>query len=951
MRLRLSHPMGNTWRVDQININLLNPPVELQRTYFSWDQPLLTTCVEWLLADTAKDVADLRGHLLLLPTRQAGRRLREALAWEMHRRQGALFPPMTATPWHLVQPDEDAAPELVCLWHWERTLAKADLAKLKTLFPNPPTSASWHRPMARQLHELRGTLAEMDLDFSAVSEMDECPEAARWRDLKKLESSYRDSLGEQTDLHDAKRSAARQPELPPEIKHVTVIGVPDLPVIVQQALEQLMANGQPVELILFGPQDGENRFDHWGRPLPEYWNDTAIPLTEEQLITRIDESGQAAETSRRLAVYRDHRADHVAVGVIDPAITPPLERELADAAIQFFNPDGLPLRKAPLFVFLQSLQATLAEPTFANAEALLRLPDAWRWAGDRSATILQMGLDELREKHLPDTLADAANFYFADKDYRGARVEARDVLKELETALARIDSTPLNEGLTDFLKAAFDGRQFREGREEDAPDLEVAWQFMARLAEWETTIADSTSIPAPEALGLMLEIIGRESAHSERQPEAIDIQGWLELAWENAPHLILVGANEEHLPESVHGDVFLPETLRKQLGLRSNEERLARDAWLLELLLHTRQAGGHVDILLGRQRANGDPLKPSRLLFRCADEALPDRVQHLFTELPPAEQPPAWSAPWKLEPNDLPSIEKIGVTALAAYLDCPYRFFLKNILRMELPDLQQRELDARGFGSLVHAVLEAYGRDEDANQLKDADQIQAVFSALLKQAVKDQFGKRPPLPLRVQALTAERRLYQAAMALAQERANGWKIIRTEEQFEKELDGLIIKGRIDCVEENTKTGAVRVLDFKSSNTAKPPAQLHWKRMPREFDEDSVRPYARFELDGKAQHWIGLQLPLYAWALEAKFGTDVAAGFFNLPAIGTDTGVALLEPFDAHVRAAALECARGVADDLRAQRFWPAMDRVQYDDFEGILFGQPERTASDPGLEVA
>jgi hypothetical protein len=106
-------------------------------------------------------------------------------------------------------------------------------------------------------------LAEGGLDFSAVAKTKDCPEASRWRDLKRLELRYRNSLGEQTDLHDAKRAAASQPELPPEICRVTVIGVPDLPEIVQQALEQLMANGQSVTLAMFGPQDGKDRFDDW----------------------------------------------------------------------------------------------------------------------------------------------------------------------------------------------------------------------------------------------------------------------------------------------------------------------------------------------------------------------------------------------------------------------------------------------------------------------------------------------------------------------------------------------------------------------------------------------------------------------------------------------------------------------------------------------------------------
>ena len=126
-------------------------------------------------------------------------------------------------------------------------------------------------------------------------------------------------------------------------------------------------------------------------------------------------------------------------------------------------------------------------------------------------------------------------------------------------------------------------------------------------------------------------------------------------------------------------------------------------------------------------------------------------------------------------------------------------------------------------------------------------------------------------------------------------------------------------------------------------------MHWKRMPREYDEESVRPYARFDLDGKEHRWINLQLPLYAWALE-ELGPDVTVGYFNLPAIGTDTGVALLETFNSAVREVALDCARGVGADLKAQRFWPPAPRVEYDDFEGILFGQPKLTAAPPG-EVA
>ena len=71
-----------------------------------------------------------------------------------------------------------------------------------------------------------------------------------------------------------------------------------------------------------------------------------------------------------------------------------------------------------------------------------------------------------------------------------------------------------------------------------------------------------------------------------------------------------------------------------------------------------------------------------------------------------------------------------------------------------------------------------------------------------------------------------------------------------------------------------------------------------------------------------------------------------GYFNLPAIGTDTGVAPLDPFDREILEAALICARGVVKDVRAGSFWPPRAKVDYDDFEGILFGLPELTAAQP-----
>ena len=126
-------------------------------SYVTWDKPLLTSATEWLLAGESGVSADLSETLLLLPTRQAGRRLRETLATEMAKRGGGLFPPQTATPAIVLVDEESAetvADTVACLWHWVNVLQGESLGRFPALFPQLPSSVdyNWRRLMARSLH-------------------------------------------------------------------------------------------------------------------------------------------------------------------------------------------------------------------------------------------------------------------------------------------------------------------------------------------------------------------------------------------------------------------------------------------------------------------------------------------------------------------------------------------------------------------------------------------------------------------------------------------------------------------------------------------------------------------------------------------------------------------------------------------------------------------------------
>ena len=935
-------------------------------TYLTWDKALLTSATEWLLADESKDSADLSATLLLLPTQQAGRRLREALATEMARRGGGLFPPQTALPAVMLAGGESGEPiadTVACLWHWVNVLQGESIGRCAALFPRLPSVVdfNWCRLMARSLHELRGALVDAGWDCAAVARSEHCEkESQRWKDLAKLESVYRASLAKAglRDMHDARRTVAAKPVLPKGICRVVLLGVTDLVPLVQSALGQAVVQGAAIESVVFGPEGGESLFDDWGRPVPEQWCDRQLPLASEQLHPSLDERTQARGVANWMKRYKKTVYQTVGVGAADPSVVPHLERELGNAGIRHFNPAGRQFRFTAVYAFIKSLFAVLQHPGFNNADAFLRLPDSWDWLAAQDDSIeptqLLAGLDELRMEHLPADLAAAAALDFVKRretENISRRITARSALRLLKSAVGALSKNPLSVGLVGFLKTTFAQRQFDNTNPADAMNIELLRQLNERLAGLDTAVPTNAKRNSVAELALVLEDLGRESAILERPSDTVDLQGWLELAWEDAPHLLITGANEGHLPASIHGDRFLPESIRARLGLRTNGDRLARDIWLVELLLKSRGREGRVDLFVGRQRINGDPLKPSRLLFQCPDEQLPGRVVHLFDKLPVDEQPPSWSSPWKLSTGEVKPVETLGVTSIATYLDCPYRFYLRHVLRMESLDLEQRELDARGFGSLVHNVLDAYGMDVSARGIEDAELNQQYFVAELGRQVEQQFGKQLSLPLTVQREIARKRLMLVAIEQSKARQEGWEIIDTERSFEVMLDGLLISGRIDRIEKNANTGEVRVLDYKTSNKAKPPADAHWRRFNEARDGELVPLYARFQIGDKMYRWRNLQLPLYAWALEQEFGTAIALGYFNIPEVGANTGISLLEPFDRELFNAAMGCAKGVVADLKSGRFWPPAAKPDYDDFNGILFGQATKTAIEPGKEGA
>ena len=923
-----------------------------------WNQPLIHAVVAWLARDwIGEGPLDLTGTLVVVPTGQSERRLREVLAGHAATRNQAVFPPRVVMPAELATLDVSAtgvATKSELLLAWVQTLLGANLEVLREVFPKDPPQRNfaWAMRLANEFIRLQAALTENGLRMADVPVRagENLPEFARWRQLGELEAACEATLAEQglRDPQAMKIAFARNPVPPDGVNRIIVAGTPDPLPLAVKVLGAYAELGVPVDVLVSGPAargEADALFDGWGRPVPEAWATRAFsPEDFGQRVRLCANPASQADAIVACAAGYGTPGGKLDVGVADAEVLPSLENGLARAGVPAFNPEGRPLRGGSLHTLLAALAELVArEPTFASVAALLRCPDVLAWLGGSPATLLAE-LDDLHTNHLPPTLAVART-----KVRHAALAKALDPIARLRVTL--FDGV-FPENVRAVLTEIFKERRFDQARPEDLRAIEAAQVWGGVLTEMEAAMKRFPWLEAADVWELALRAFGDSQRFDEKPEGAVELQGWLELLWDDAPHLIVAGMNDGRVPDAVVGDAFLPEGLRERLGLKTNAARFARDAYLLHALEAVRADGrGRLDLLVGKTSAAGDPLRPSRLLLQCADADLPARVAFLFSPAEAARATPAWMRAWKLKPRTDAKIESLSVTSFRDYLKCPFRFYLRRGLKLQAVDPHKAELDGLDFGTLCHAALEAMGKpDSPVRDCTDAAVLRGFLLEELDRAARANYGDYPSLPLVVQLESARQRLSKVAEVQAQLRAEGWVIERTEWSLNIVIGGMPVRGQIDRIDRNELTGEVRVIDYKTSDKSVSPADAHLRGPKRSENLEALPEFARFSAGGEDAIWMDLQLPLYLQAVAAEYGHAVACGYFNLPKAAGETGLSLWTGYDADVQAAAMRCAEGVVAAVQARRFWPPAELPpDHDDF-AVLFPQGAEASVEWPVEV-
>ncbi len=987
------HPLSSHFSFQLSAFCFTLPPMPTQRHFLGWDRPVAEAVRDYLIPGTITESVNLGETLIIVPTRQAGRCLRETLAAHCAASNAAMLSARVVVPSSLFRPVERAdyreTSGLLTQAVWAEVLQNAAPSDFTTLFPparakfpdeaGPPTvdehspqstvhsppppsrDFTWAQSAGQTLQQLREALADGGHTIQSVLDEhgEDLEELDRWKDLAEAEKRYLARVEALTckDATLRKIEQASAPELPEGVTRVVVASVPDPSLLMIRALEALQKT-LPVDILVMAPEKHKELFDTWGRPIPDAWRSRPIdiPDADATVILTGTPKAQADRTIQAIAESADRFGPgDVAIGVPDRAVIPFLETALTELGLPVFDPAEKFLRDHPLYGLLDAIVSLYTTRTYAALHDVLRHPDvmAYLRAMDIPTADALTALDEFQNDYLPIRLDDVMRHLPPEE------TPLRTALLEIRGFLKRFDADTPSTAIRVLLQTLFAKRMISSKNVDDAVFAAAAEKVSEVLTEFAECRDGVARLGTAAALRLLMQRLTEQTYHAEREDSRIDLEGWLELPWNDAPFLIATGMNEGRVPDGRLSDVFLPDTLRRRLGLRSDAGRLARDAYLMTLIIETRRTAGKTLFLVGKTSAAGDPLKPSRLLFRCPESELATRAAALFAAVEEHEPHHASTISFALDPvaplggnSPAHALQKLSVTAFRSYLACPFRFYLQRVLRMNALDDSKRELDALDFGSMLHAALQKMGESgmwQQDNALALAD----FLIADVEDTVTRRFPHPAPLPVQIALDAARQRLRQAAEAQVAITREGWELIRTETLYEMTLDGMTLRGTIDRVDRHRKTGALRIIDYKTSDKTASPLDAHIGSC-----RDETPPFAQVDIEGKTKRWVDLQLPLYQLLLQTNGveAADSQLAYFNLPKAVLQTGLSIWEGWNPALSTAAHRCAQTVVQQIQDGIFWPPAPRVDYDDFALLFPAAPEacftpiRRTGSPRTEI-
>ena len=959
--------------------------MSLTTKFLGWKKPLLYTAVEKLLNNSSTGLIDLSNIMVVTPTTNSAQKYRYYLAKQLSEKNTGLVPPKIVTPEYFITgscPQENKASYSESLLAWLTVFENYNMEKLDSLFPNLPDKKNrftWNLNVIKSIISLTNTIAEAGHTINSI--VSNCQEEIaddldRWNDLFKLENEYFKILNIYglTDPNSSKIFSTNTPVMPERICKIILIGIIDPLPIVTNSWEKL-SEQIPIEIWIHAPASESNSFDKWGRPAEICWKNRKIDIANFENIVHITSPEnmqyKLADILSNLTDKDSNCVDlnRTSIFTANNNLIPYIRNFFSKYNVTTSDPAGSEFTISKLYILLNNLYKFLSNKNYQNFSNLLRNPDIlnyFRYSDDSfNIAILLTSLDQVQNKYLPETFDDINSIIISEsKNSSKYRINIdfiQTVYNHFLCFIKRAKIKSLHDFLNYFLEEIYSGKSFLSNNLNDSQFIDTLSTFKTLLNEFNESRIKINHLSITKQFNILLNILAKEKIYPDSKLDnSIEIHGWLETQWGSSDNIILTGVNEKYLPGGIQSDVFLPDSLKHKLGIRNIDTRFCRDSYLLTALLKSHNQE-KIHFVVNNVDTSGEPLKPSRLLFLTEGDNLISRLDRLFFHIDDKNNNNSindYSPSFTLKPTKKNIEPILNATDFRNYLSSPFIFYLKKALRMEKIDDRQSDIDPRYFGEICHAILQKFSEKIDINKINSLSNLQNILKKITKKEIIIRYGKNLSLPSIISAASIEQRIVKSAEQILEDYRTGWRTIEVEKTFSLIIDNnfiyrwsdfpielkepYVIKGKIDRIDKNIKTGKIRIIDYKTSEKAKQPDKVHYKS-PQNYDKFPV--YARFSLDDKSYCWLDLQLPIYYLMLknsEINIDGNLSCSYFNLPKTISETGIISWNDINNFIPSA----CKAIADiiiNIEKNIFWPTYNLTGFNDiFNEFLFNSPDKT---------
>ncbi len=410
-------------------------------------------------------------------------------------------------------------------------------------------------------------------------------------------------------------------------------------------------------------------------------------------------------------------------------------------------------------------------------------------------------------------------------------------------------------------------------------DGEFIFHIRTRLNKLYQVFSENPAYDGLETfIRLFRKLLSSSRIPFEGEPlQGIQLMGILETRLLDFDKLVFLSLNEGVMPDPSAGVSSVPASLRYAFGMPTREDKDAIYAYYFYRLI---QRANHIDIMYNSKTEGLNTGEPGRYIYQLKYlynfdiryETVSFRTGGKKPEAISIDKTDAVIA--KLTDFTLEGSRKLSPTSITTYLDCPLRFYFTYIAGIREEEEAAEDIDAPGFGNLLHKAMELLYEPFVSVEVTQADFKRIMQEDYIKGCLDDAFrqvfyksvdpaAEVVPEGRNIIVYEVIRKMVSAILKNDSLHAP-FRILALEEKVERICTagdkgrGIRIGGTIDRRDE--RDGLVRIVDYKTGR-----AEKVFTSLDQLFERENWP-------SGKSLKAI-LQTFVYAWIID---GTSDHAG---------------------------------------------------------------------------